>query len=710
MGPMHTPTSPLAGRYRFSKTIQVTSKSAIWLATDTQSGKPVVASALGASRLAGLDRVVGFEHPHLASLLALVPNPAPSELPWEGAPIQAAAVAIAEFVAGKTLQARLKDAAIESEEAVGWVYGLAEAVGALHAHGGLHGAISPRGVMVEPRGGRIAPVLTQLLTAPNGPYCAPERLRGGGPSAADDTWALAGVLYTALTGAPVFSGTTREELIANMEAGPLPLASFGLDDELLRDLMARALAPEPSRRIVTVEALRDELDDWQRSGRKSQVSVPSLDTPVQSAVDASTDWDDDDEKTTVTSSAVLAAIIEQANRAGSTVAPPPPRDTLPTPAAPPSPESPSLAAPPEPPAPSAPPLSSEETDALSTLLGDHEELEGPTQVLGAEISTLLAGAAAAEPTSDHAGASSMSEPAPRVERTPSLAPPSEPASAGFPEPPARAASVTPPVPPGLESKAPRARGRSGVLAALALVLVGGAAAVYSMRAPGTTLPPAGTSASPAAPPTSASPSGGGDHREGNGHTSGSGPRAPASAVAPAASSSGGTERAPDAAQPLGACVASYFLPGTFSGEENFDFLCQDKDFRGINSQFYRRVVVAGAGKVTPGMREWSGLGWFEMATTAVVRARCCPPTVARPELPEPAGPCPSLAGVLERLPAMVTRERIKEAASAYGDAVTCMYKRGIPRPYSYGKQPIGSNQYLFEQFLTRAAARSPRAE
>ncbi len=113
--------------------------------------------------------------------------------------------------------------------------------------------------------------------------------------------------------------------------------------------------------------------------------------------------------------------------------------------------------------------------------------------------------------------------------------------------------------------------------------------------------------------------------------------------------------------------------------------------------------MAGAGKVTPGMRLWSGLDWFEMAATATVRAGCCPAPVKRPQLPDAPGSCPQLADVLEKLPALARSGSNKQAASSWDNAVTCMYKHGIPRRYSYGKQPTGSNQYMFEQFLTRAA-------
>ena len=37
-----------------------------------------------------------------------------------------------------------------------------------------------------------------------------------------------------------------------------------------------------------------------------------------------------------------------------------------------------------------------------------------------------------------------------------------------------------------------------------------------------------------------------------------------------------------------------------------------------------KMVVGAGGKLTDGMREWAGLGWYEAAAYGVLRARCCP--------------------------------------------------------------------------------------
>ena len=398
--------------------------------------------------------------------------------------------------------------------------------------------------------------------------------------------------------------------------------------------------------------------------------MPSIDESESAASDTQTEWDDEDAKTTITTAAALAEMVRSISPPAPVREPQAkPHGRLPPVPTPP----PSLRPPPQ----SMPPLLSlapepvppDEDAAVAALhaYADEDE-DGPTRVVGSEDVALFRA-----PGFPDAG---LAPEAPAAE------PPAPPSSgAGL-----QTASVAaePPVP---------RRTRSGaVVATLALLAAAAVAAVYLARRP-PPVPVAQPIGSPPPAPATAAPS-----QSASAHVT----PAPAESAAPRASVGASAASAPGG---LAACVASYFPAGTFTGSEDFDFMCKDTDFRGINSLLYRRIVVAGAGKVTPGMREWSGLDWFEMPTTAVIRARCCPAPVAKPQLPPASGPCPQIADVLENLPSMVHPDTVKQAADSFNDAVICMYKHGIPRRYSYGKQPTGSNQYLFEQFLTRAAAR-----
>jgi hypothetical protein len=102
--------------------------------------------------------------------------------------------------------------------------------------------------------------------------------------------------------------------------------------------------------------------------------------------------------------------------------------------------------------------------------------------------------------------------------------------------------------------------------------------------------------------------------------------APASAsasAAPSASANAGDEpRSGD----VGVCMQQLFPPDTFAQPPTLDFVCTERDPYKGGVALRVKVIRAGgaAGDVTEGMREWSMLGWYEMAAFAVGRALCCP--------------------------------------------------------------------------------------
>jgi hypothetical protein len=95
---------------------------------------------------------------------------------------------------------------------VGWAIRLAKRLEALHALGVFHGSVSAS--CVETAGaerasrGRLADVRT---TTSNVAYQSPERVLGGDLSTADDTWAVAAVLYFLLTGTSPFAAGSDDD-------------------------------------------------------------------------------------------------------------------------------------------------------------------------------------------------------------------------------------------------------------------------------------------------------------------------------------------------------------------------------------------------------------------------------------------------------------------------------------------------------------------
>lgn len=809
---MQAPTALLGGRYRYSSPVKAALKAPTWLAIDLQTNSEVVASALPTGRVAALMGVVGLKHPHLAAILQVVDTPDPAALP-EGTP-EGAAVVVAEHVQGRTLHQYLKTSRMTPAEAVTLWLRLCQAAATLHASGGAHGAISPRSILLEPKDGRSGPVLTQLLAATSGAYCAPERLQGRGPSSSDDTWALHAALFAALTGVPPYRGETKDQLLQSIVSGQLQrLADFGVGDESLHDLLQSGLVANLARRRTTVEQLVESLETWEPA-------------PLSAAA---SEWEEDAATVVGDDSEAMAALMRQPapgeslppvplgdDDDGPTLAEPPKRPPLPRPGkpaavpraapAPPRPKAPPAPTPaahqPEPPAPepepgwqapepepAAPAAFSPEpvvatqplatqplaTEPLATepLAMEPPAAEAPaeapvpqpydepnpyddeddaTTIMGgeplADIRRVLAGDSDAPPPAPPAampaaeqppaGGMPLAYPQTPFDATPPPPPapyggPFDPSQAGaqpgYPPagyspdaqqpavypgpgfPPADAGPYLPSVPappmdlqvgPIDENEIRKAsRGPLIALGVIVAVLVLAIAVLLFLNSRGLiTLSPA------AEPPASALASGAAAH---DGSASAASLAAPPPARAPSAvdAATGEAPAPAPAPQPPGRCVASHFEPDTLKGTESLPFLCQDTDMRGINSQLYRLLVVAGVGKVTTGMREWSTLGWFELGVTAAVRSACCPPDTKAPKLPTTAPGCDQLSDVLAKVAASpITTSEAATRARTFEDSVVCFYRKGIPRPYNYMGRPTAQGRATFTAFLERAARRS----
>jgi len=704
---MSAPTALLSGRYRFKAKLDAGTKAPTWLATDEQSGNEVVASALPTARVAALMGVVGLKHAHLAGIVAVVDSPEPDALP-EGAPA-GGAVVVAEYVPGKTLHQALKAARLTPAEAVTLWIRLCQGVAALHASGGAHGAISPRCIVVEPSVDRQGPILTQLLSPTSGAYCAPERLQGRGPSSADDTWALHAVLFSALTGSPPFRGDTKDQLLKSIASGQLQrLKDFGLNDEGLQELLASGLVANTARRRTAADQLVEALERWEPRS------------------EAASEWED--------VATVVASSTEDMAAAMRYEPAPAPAPMLSIPPVP-------VEAEPEPepePAPAPPaPLAFPVADAGSPFDDENDQ----TTVMGRppidDIRSALA--APSEPPALDLPVVPPKAPPPRAAPQipaspfdatpppPSAPLPAAPPAAAPPQPmyggpaagfPAPGSAFPPPIsafPPSIPGPPPtgialppgtlddeeqiRRASRRPILVLIGIVVlvaIGvGVLLFLNYRGVITEAPPAPPASAPArvasAPPASAAPA----------------PTVAARSPSPVAAAASAPPPAPAVTpEERARCVASHFEAGTLAGTEDFGFLCEDKDFRGINSQVHRRLVVSGRGKVTPGMREWSAFGWFELAASALIRAACCPSGTPAPNLPSTPGECAQLTEALGELTAPpLTKTSADERASAYEEAVLCLFKNGIPRPYNYLQRPTHHARTVFGTFLARAAER-----
>jgi serine/threonine-protein kinase len=141
-----------------------------------------------------------------------------------------------------------------------------------HAAGGVHGDLRPGSVLLQPSGAAkvvdfgiagalAASRLSHAVSLWDDPtYLAPEALTGGGGPAAD-LWALALLLYRALTGALPFDAADPAQLLEQIEGGiPRPPSTRDASLRPAVDLcFDRALDKRPEARFPSCEAFVAEL-------------------------------------------------------------------------------------------------------------------------------------------------------------------------------------------------------------------------------------------------------------------------------------------------------------------------------------------------------------------------------------------------------------------------------------------------------------------
>ncbi len=174
-----------------------------------------------------------------------------------------------ELVEGPSLAQRLRAGRRPWRDAVEVAHALALALEAAHAAGVIHRDVKPDNVLLED-GGRV--VLTDFgiaaarASAGGGlagtpAYMAPEQLAGDPPTAAVDVYALGVVLHEMLTGLPAWRGHLAELLAAKQACEALEVGLPEIDPALA-DVVRRATARDPARRIRSASELRGLLTRW----------------------------------------------------------------------------------------------------------------------------------------------------------------------------------------------------------------------------------------------------------------------------------------------------------------------------------------------------------------------------------------------------------------------------------------------------------------
>ena len=203
----------LAGKFRLTRRLGAGGMGAVYLARDLRLERDVAIKILTAR---SLDRLMGLHSEAWA--MSTVTHPAVAQIHgvevWRGRPCL-----VVEFLAGGTLEDRLRDGPLAPAQAVSVVARLADALAALHEKDCLHGDVKPSNIGFTAEGapklldfGLAHAVDDAALVGGTLPYLSPEVLTGRPAEAADDVWSLCVVLYEMVTGRQPFAGGTLEEV------------------------------------------------------------------------------------------------------------------------------------------------------------------------------------------------------------------------------------------------------------------------------------------------------------------------------------------------------------------------------------------------------------------------------------------------------------------------------------------------------------------
>lgn len=205
---------------------------------------------------------------------------------------------VMERLPGRTLADEIAEGPLEPARVVAVAGEVLAALDIAHRAGIVHRDVKPGNVLLTPAGttkvadfgiakGAEAVDLTltgQMLGTPA--YLAPERVAGEAATPQSDLFAVAVMLYEALTGRRPFDADTPAGLlhaICQGRAAPLDELRPGLDPRLV-EVIRRGMDKDPGRRFPTATAMAAALDDGR--GRPAPAATVPLGGPSDTVLDA----------------------------------------------------------------------------------------------------------------------------------------------------------------------------------------------------------------------------------------------------------------------------------------------------------------------------------------------------------------------------------------------------------------------------------------
>ena len=181
---------------------------------------------------------------------------------------------VMELLEGVTLSDLLQvRGCLSLKETIGIAGQLCDGLQEAHAKGMVHRDLKPANVFLAETGGRDqvvkildfgvattttsdgAPNSTQLIGTPF--YMSPEQIRGEVTRQTSDLYAIGCLIFECITGSPPFAMPLMKDVINGHLVGVPPIEQLPETPPGLRELVAKCLEKDPSRRFATASALHD---------------------------------------------------------------------------------------------------------------------------------------------------------------------------------------------------------------------------------------------------------------------------------------------------------------------------------------------------------------------------------------------------------------------------------------------------------------------
>ena len=250
---MFSPDHLLAGRYRIVHLLGVGQTAEVYEAEDVSLQRRVAVKVLLAGlaqhediRRAFRDRIIRastLSHPHLARV-------------FDGGQESGAIFMISEFLGGGSLEDVLRSGRrLSVDDGARLGRDVASALAYVHEHGFVLGNLSPSKLLFDDEGRvRVSDVALaglgsayrERMTLDDARYLSPEQAVGEPTGPESDVYALALILFEAVTGSAAYEGSTPEAILRARLDTPLPVR---LELGTLDMVLAQAAVPDPRLRL-----------------------------------------------------------------------------------------------------------------------------------------------------------------------------------------------------------------------------------------------------------------------------------------------------------------------------------------------------------------------------------------------------------------------------------------------------------------------------